>query len=163
MKITAKKGFEIEIEVSGFANEPKLAVSFAAMGKSAKNADAKIIRNGKIAEGIFLTQLNGYIECPVLEIEKAISELPQKVKTFIPLEKENDGIQYIEWVRNDGMEIGQIMKSFLKQNYDSPVSVEEATAKYESVRVVKPATAKVEGIIDDNIAEGIEPLNGIEV
>ncbi len=164
MKIVAKKGFEIEIQVSGFQGRGfyDLKASFNFSGKTVNNEECKIVRNGKIVEGIFLSRLNGYVECMVSEIEKAISKLPVKVKMFEPRERDIDGVVIMDWIRNDGLEVSGFMRDFLRANYNEAVSVEESTAKYEAERVVKESSAKIENIMFDNESEGIDRFNGIE-
>lgn len=166
MKVIAKKGFEMDIDVSGFTGkfDSEIRVSFDFGGKVVKNERAVIVRDGKIKEGVSLPRLNGMVECEVSAIEKAISELPVKVKMYAKKEKsidaDGDIVKVQAWYR-DGFEVdSQYMSDFLNSLGVSEISVEEADAKYEEYQTSKSKPKKAEkidaGFMDDMMEEGFE-------
>jgi hypothetical protein len=154
MKIVAKKGFEMDVIVKGFRNEPKTAtikVSFVAGGKSVKDEFAEIVRNGKIAEGLYFQFLNGYVECSVSEIEKAISELPIFVAPEKPKVEPVIVPEGYEIVSIDGVEGFYKIPQF---------KAKEETPKAKSENKPK---ANLENIMFDNESEDVDRFNGFEV
>lgn len=167
MKITAKRGFEMDVEVSGYSDRPEIKVSFNFGGKNMRNENAKIVRNGKIAEGISLPRLNGMVECPVAEIELAISHLPKLVKMYRKeargLDADGDIVVVEKWYR-DGFEVdSRFMTEYLNSLNVTEIDVETADAGYEASRKVAESKTKIENIVFDNESEAIYKFNGIEV
>ena len=163
MKIIAKRGFEIDIQVFGFRGkfDSEILVSFNAGGKNIKNAKAKIVRNGKIVEGLNLYELNGLIECPVSEIEDAIENLPEKVKMYRKVEKtidaDGDMIRVQKWYR-DGFEVVGKMASWLDTLAVSEIEAEKADALYSEYESEREANEKKydAGFMDDMMEEGFK-------
>jgi hypothetical protein len=169
MKIISKKGIELDIIVSGFAGrfDSKIQVSFNAGGKIVKNETCTIVRNGKIIEGISIPRLNGYVECEVSEIEKAVENLPVKpvkIKMYRLVSKaidaDGDIVKVSVWEK-DGMEVGRFMSDFLNSLNVTEIEVSVADVQYEAQRTVRKSTTKVENIIFDNESEGVPAGNGI--
>ena len=166
MKIISKKGIEMDVQVSGFAGrfDSKIQVSFNAGGKIVKNETCSVVRNGKIVEGISIPRLNGYVECAVIEIEKAIAELPAKpAKMYRLVEKDlnADGdIVTISIWEKEGERVGNFMSDFLNTLNVTEIEVVKADVQYEAQRkVAKPL--KIENIIFDNESESVPAGNGI--
>lgn len=166
MKIVSKKGIELDIIVSGFAGrfDSKIQVSFNAGGKVVKNETCTIVRNGKIVEGISIPRLNGYVECEVSEIEKAVADLPmkpEKMYRLVPKEIDVDGdiVKVSVWEK-DGERVGNFLSDFLNTLNVTEIKVAKADADYEAQRKVAKSL-KIENIIFDNESEGIPAGNGI--
>jgi hypothetical protein len=163
MKVIAKKGFEIDVQVSGFCGkfDSVITASFsvAGAGKIAKNADAKIVRNGKIAEGLYFPKLNGYVECPVSAIEEAIEQLPEKIKMYRKVEKnidaDGDIVKVQKWYR-DGFEVVSPIAAWLDTLGVSEIEAGKADAMYAEYESEANAKKVDAGFEDDVMEEGFE-------
>jgi len=146
MKIVAKKGFEMDVRVSGFESDPGIWVKFLAPNGIAVSGSAKITHE-EIPEGVRIMfahkgeLIKVLVECEVSEIEKAISELPTE-----PIEIESE--TYTIDADGEQIVINRKEKAIL-----------EAKGMEQIQERIK--NQKLSNIMFDNESEGIDPMNGI--
>jgi len=136
MKIVAKKGFEMELTITGKTREfPFLKLSFEFGGKTIKNARVELEKMERLNQyRIYLPEQNGKVEIEKAEYEKiisAINELPEETTKEIDAD-------------------GDII--FIEIKKDEPKAEPKTSTK-----------RGIENIIFDNESEGIDKFNGISV
>jgi len=145
MKITSKKGIELDVTVSGFISEATIYSKFLANGTKVSGMTS--IERREIPEGIkvmFAHQnklIKVLVECEVSEIEKAISELPSKPSR---IESETYTID----ADGDQVVINRKEKALLEAK-----GIEQIQKQRKN--------QKLSNIMFDNESEGIDPMNGI--
>lgn len=178
MKVTAKAGFEIDIEITGYKQAPVIKVSpFSVGGRRHPGGNANIQhwKEKGLDRGLFLGSPRAYIQVAsdgMEAIDSAVGSLPQK-KYYIHLETHTvnaDGyeIEVEKWHidkvvprAENGYIIaeGQIT-GFLKRKGIRRIEVGEAVKLFESEHDMellrarqREASARVKAAYDDDVAE----------
>lgn len=176
MKIQAKKGFEIEVEISGYRNEPAISVSpFSVGGRRHPGGKANIQhwKDKELDRGLFLDRPRAYIQiADMSSIDAAIAGLPEKVN-YIHLEKhtvnaDGDEIEVEKW-HHDGLGFYKIdgytvsasqMENFLESKGIRKIECGEAVRLFEAEHDMadlakrrREAEYRVQAAYDDDAAE----------
>jgi len=178
MKVKAKAGFDLDVKISGYRNEPSIMVeSFTFAGKSHPGGCAHIQHWVGKERGLYIGKTQKasdvYIQigANMASLDQTIAALPEKVVEIV-LERytiDADGYEIAAsrynipriLVASNGYVIQKAsMENFLKKKAIERIEISEAIALYESEhdmeakkKASEDASRRAKAIYDDDVAE----------